>query len=127
LFSWFFGEAYKASAIIFNVYLLLALTQLIFPQSILIAREQTKILWYVSIAELAINIVSSIVLLQYFGLVGIALGTLIAFVCEKIILLILVYRRYHISPVSLMHPLVWMLYGALLVSTFLACRWIFGI
>jgi O-antigen/teichoic acid export membrane protein len=127
LFSWFFGDAYKASAIIFNVYLLLALTQFIFPQSILIAREQTKVLWYVSIAELVINIMASLILLKYYGLVGIAWGTLIAFVSEKIILLFLVYRRYHISAMALINPVIWILYTVLLVTTFIACRWIFGI
>jgi O-antigen/teichoic acid export membrane protein len=127
LFSWFFGEDYKASAIIFNVYLLLSLTQLIFPQSILIAREETKLLWYISIAELLINVVVSLLLLKYFGLVGIAFGTLIAFVSEKIILLFLVYKRYGISPNQLINPLVWLLYAAVLLSTFMASRWMFGI
>ncbi len=127
LFVWFFGEDYKASAIIFNVYLLLAITQLIFPQSILIAREETKLLWFVSIAELLINVFASLILLNYFGLVGIAFGTLIAFVAEKFILLILVYKRYGISPRMLVNPLVWFAYALLLITTFIATKWMFGI
>lgn len=127
LFSWFFGADYKASAIIFNVYLLLALTQLIFPQSVLIAREETKVLWYVSVMELIINVLASLFLLQFFGLVGIALGTLVAFVFEKLILLLLVYRRYGIRPQQLLNPYVWILYVGILLICFIASKWMFGI
>ncbi len=127
LFTFFFGEAYRASAIIFNVYLLLALTQLIFPQSILIAREETKVLWFVSLAELMINVIASLILLNVFGLVGIAFGTLIAFASEKLILMVLVYRKYDISPSRLVNPFVWLVYSSLLVSTFIFSQWMFGI
>ncbi len=127
LFAWFFGAAYEASAIIFNVYLLLVLTQLIFPQSILIAREETKLLWYVSLIELTINVVFSLLLLSYLGLVGIAFGTLIAFIAEKVILLVIVYRRYGISPAALINPFVWVMYAGLLITSFIAAKWIFGI
>ncbi len=126
-FEIIFGYAYRASAIIFNIYLLLALTQVVFPQTILTARGDAKILWYVSLAELALNIVASLILMQYLGLAGIALGTLIAFIFEKIVLIFIVRRRYHIRLSEMMNIRLWIFYAILLLSTFTLSLWIFGV
>ena len=125
VFEWVFGANYRSSAMIFNVYLLLSLTQLIFPQSILIAREETKLLWHVSIAELIINVIASLLLLHFFGLLGIAFGTLIAFVAEKIILLVIVHKRYSIRPGQLIQTVIWTSYAILIILTFIVALWIF--
>ena len=37
---------------------------------IMTARGETRWLWYISLAELAVNVVASVVLLSYFGLAG---------------------------------------------------------
>jgi O-antigen/teichoic acid export membrane protein len=127
LFEFFFGPVYKQSAIIFNIYLLLTLTQLVFPQAILTARSDTRRLWYVSLAELAVNVAASLILLSYFGLAGIAWGTFIAFVFEKVVLLFMVEKRYGIKPVKLINPYVWFGYVMILSVSFIAAKWIFGI
>ncbi|HSF88228.1 MAG TPA: polysaccharide biosynthesis C-terminal domain-containing protein [Saprospiraceae bacterium] len=127
LFEYFFGVAYKESALIYNIYLLLTITQLVFPQSIMTARGETRWLWYISLAELGVNVVASVVLLSYFGLAGIAMGTLIAFVFEKAVLIIFVQRRWGISLDAIIHPLSWLAYAALLTAAFMTSKWIFGI
>src|SRR5258706_3059940 len=96
LFEYVFGIQYRSSALIFNIYLLLTLTQLIFPQSIMTARGDTKILWYVSLAELTVNVISSLLLMRTLGLIGIVWGTLIAYIFEKMVLLIILHIRYKI-------------------------------
>ena len=127
LFAFFFGAAYKESALIFNIYLLITLTQLVFPQSVMTARGDTRWLWYISLAELAVNIIASLALLSAFGLAGIAMGTLIAFAFEKIVLTIFIYKRYGIHLARLINPSVWLAYALLIMCTFIAARWIFGI
>ena len=127
LFEIIYGEQYLPSAAIFNIYLLLTLTQLIFPQSILMARGGTKLLWYVSICELVINIVVSLVLLRYLGLAGIAWGTLVAFVFEKIALLYFIKKRYNITPSMIFNVRVWWLYAIALVVIYIISKWLFGI
>jgi len=127
LFAFFFGDAYRESALIFNIYLLITLTQLVFPQSVMTARGDTRWLWYISLAELAVNIFASISLLSAFGLAGIAMGTLIAFTFEKIVLTIFIYKRYGIHLARLINPIVWLAYALLIMCTFIAARWIFGI
>lgn len=127
LFEFVFGIQYRTSALIFNIYLLLTLTQLIFPQSILTARKDTKILWYVSIAELIVNVVASIILMQAYGIIGIVWGTLIAYGFEKIALLIILHTKYQIKSSAIMNIPVWSGYTVILSTVFIIARWIFGI
>ncbi|MBK9984164.1 MAG: polysaccharide biosynthesis C-terminal domain-containing protein [Saprospiraceae bacterium] len=127
LFEFVFGIQYRSSAFIFNIYLLLTLTQLIFPQAIMTARQDTKILWYVSIAELAVNIVASILLMRSFGILGIVWGTLIAYIFEKIVLMFLLKSRYQIKPYAIMNIPVWIGYVLGLCSVFIISKWVFGI
>jgi Na+-driven multidrug efflux pump len=97
------------------------------PQSILTARGDTKILWYVSLGELAINVIASLVLMRYLGLIGIVWGTLIAYFFEKIVLMGILRDRYKIRFSEIINPLIWVMYGLLLVFTFMLSRWVFGI
>jgi O-antigen/teichoic acid export membrane protein len=127
LFSFFFGYAYKESAVIFNIYLLLTLTQLVFPQTVMTARGDTRWLWYISLAELAVNITASIILLSLFGLAGIAWGTLIAFVFEKAALLVFVKSRYDVRPRQLFNVPVLVVYSLVLSVSFITSQWLFGV
>ena len=126
LFGWFFGSEYVQAAYLFNIYLLITLTQLFFPQTILTARGDTRWLWYISLAELVVNVIASLILLSYFGLEGIAFGTLIAFAFEKLILFFVVAKRYGISYGKLFNPYVWLGYVVLLVIAFNTAKWIAG-
>ena len=127
LFETFFGSAYRESALIFNIYLLLTLTQLVFPQTVLMARGDTKLLWYISVAELLVNVVASLVLLSFFGLIGIVWGTLVAYIFEKIVLLIIAKNRYGIRPRQMVDTRVWVGYAGLLSIVFILAKWMFGI
>ncbi|MGB4846910.1 MAG: polysaccharide biosynthesis C-terminal domain-containing protein [Saprospiraceae bacterium] len=127
LFEFIFGIQYRESALIFNIYLLLTLTQLIFPQTIMTARQDTKILWYVSIAELAVNIVASILLMHSFGIIGIVWGTLIAYIFEKIVLMFFIQSRYQIKPSAIMNIPIWIGYVLSLCCVFMLSKWVFGI
>jgi O-antigen/teichoic acid export membrane protein len=126
VFTWVFGPSYKGSSVIFMIYLLISLTQFVFPQSILIARGESKLLWYVSIAELVVNVIASLVLMKYLGLAGIAAGTLVAFVFEKILLLILVRIKFGISLREIVDISSWLGYALIMVTAFFASVWLFG-
>lgn len=127
LFVFFFGKDYEASARIFNLYLLLTLTQLVFPQSVLTSKGDTRLLWYVSLIELGVNVVASYMLLQWLGLVGIVWGTIIAFAFEKIVLLFILHRRYAIAPGHIISFRVWGTYVILMVAAFILSGWVAGL
>lgn len=119
-FKLVFSPAFEASAFIFNIYLLLAIPRLIFPQTIIIAQGHTRFILWSSLIEISINIACSIFLYQYFGLAGIAGGTFVAFVIDKLFL-IAVNKQISGIPVSSYIPFrVFIIYTALLLGSFCA-------
>ena len=124
LFPRVFGAAYADSAKIFNIYLLLGLTQVVFPQTVLTARGETRLLWRVSLVELGINIAASIPLYFILGLPGVAWGTVIAFMAEKVILLVILQRRFGIPASGIVPLRVWAVYATGLVILFILSGWL---
>lgn len=97
LFPIIFNINFTESAIIFNIYLLLIISRLLFPQTILIGLQQTKIILISSLIEIFINVVLSLYLVNYFGISGVALATVIAFMIEKLILSLFLYKKFNVS------------------------------
>ncbi len=120
LFPWVFNEAFIASVDIFNIYLLIIISRIIFSRSILIGLQANKEILIISIIELVINALASFILVQYLGLIGIALGTLIAYTLEKIMLCAYLYVRFRI-PVQAYTDLRWL---AGYVSILLICYYL---
>ena len=59
---------------------------MIFPQSVLLALNRRELILKTAYWEVIINIVSSLILMWKFGIIGIAYGTVLAFLSEKLIL-----------------------------------------
>ena len=123
LFDWFYGERFIDSVILFDVMLLLVISRLIFPQSILLAKGMYGLIFKVSVVEIMLNVVLSICLLYYFGLVGIVAGTVVAFLCEKLIMIFIIRKRFQIS-LSTYHALSWHLLYTMLICIALLCKYI---
>ena len=98
LYPIIFNPQFIKGAEVFNVFLLLVITRLVFPQTILLGLKKTNILLIVSIIEFIIKLVFSIWLAKYYGIVGVALGTLIAFIIERAILITINYKYLKINP-----------------------------
>ena len=98
---WAFRVVYSPdfieSASIFNIYLLIILSQVLFPQTIFLAKKDNHILVRVAILEVGTNIILSLILVNYFGMLGIALATFIAFAVEKFVLIMLAGYRHGVS------------------------------
>jgi O-antigen/teichoic acid export membrane protein len=97
LYPLLFNASFTASAGIFNIYLLLVVSRLVFPQTILIGMQKTKAVMFISLAEALTNIVCSIVLIQFAGVEGVAWGVFIAFTIEKILLVLYLKFKLNIS------------------------------
>jgi len=81
-----FNPNFKESYIYFNIYLLLLIPRMIFPHSILLGLGKTKQILSASLIEFILNISLSLTLMYFIGLQGIAYGTVIAFVVNKLLL-----------------------------------------
>lgn len=80
-----FNENFAESAHIFNIYLLLIISRLVFPHSILIGLKKNKIVMYASLAEFILNVVLSVIFLRFWGIEGVAFATVIAYAFQKIV------------------------------------------
>lgn len=118
VFVWFYGEAYQESAYIFNLYLLIMISRVMMPQTICFAKHQHAIIIWSGLLEILSNIIFSYWLLQYWGVYGLAAGTIIAFTLQKIILILYNYRKNGIRITEYVAIKPFLIYAILLIVTF---------
>lgn len=97
LFPVLFNPAFAESATIFNIYLLLIISRLLLPQTILNGLRISKPIMYASFFELVVNVTLSLLFVQFWGIAGIAFATFLAYLFEKIYLSIVVSRKLKIA------------------------------
>ena len=124
LFRVFFTETFAGSAAIFNVYLLIVTNRLTFPHTVIVGLGKNSVMALVSVMEFVANIALSLWLVKWYGVWGIAMGTVLAYWVEKIADIVYLWW-WHGIPVARYTPLAWYLfYSALLLASFF---WIRGI
>ena len=88
----FFALAYNQDLLggykIFNIYLLLIVSRLLFPQTVIMGLMKNRIFYLVSTNYLILNIILSFWFIGIWGIEGIAYATVISFMVEKILLVI---------------------------------------
>jgi len=99
LYPLVFRTDFQESAGIFNIYLLLVISRVLFPQTVILALQRTEVILKVAIFEIIINIIASYFLMLKFGMVGVAFGTIIAFFSEKLLLILVLHKKEQI-PIS---------------------------
>jgi O-antigen/teichoic acid export membrane protein len=120
---WFFplvfNPQFEASAIIFNISLLLVISRVLFPQTLLIAKKMNKAIVWASFFEICVNVGFSLWLASLFGIKGVAYGTLIAYIFEKIYLMIACKKILNISPAKYLPLKIYLISTTLLIFTFI--------
>lgn len=97
VFPVLFNPQFAESATIFNIYLLLIISRLLMPQTILNGLKLTKPIMTASFFELLLNVSLSLIFVQFWGIAGIAFATFAAYLFEKIYLIISVKRKLNIN------------------------------
>ena len=118
LYPFIFNENFNDSVIIFNIFILIIVTRFIFSRVILIGQQKTKIILYSSIIELLINIILSIIFINIWGIVGIAIATLISNIIEKFYLVIYLRIKENIKMSDYVDMKIYLFYTILLVICF---------
>lgn len=125
LFPILFNPDFAASATIFNIYLLLVISRLMMPQTILNGLKITTPIMGASFFELVLNVALSLIFVQFWGLPGIAFATFLAYLFEKVILSLVVRQRLGI-PLSEYLPVgLFYLYSAGILVIFIFAELIF--
>lgn len=119
LFPWFFNADFAKSVPVFQIYLFVIISRLVFSSTLMIGLKANTPLAWIGGFELLINIGLSLYLGQKMGLVGIALGTLIAFSFEKVVQCIYLSKKHGISPKEYIDFRWFFGYSALLLIAFL--------
>lgn len=110
VYSDIFVDAYR----IFNVYLLLIVSRLVFPHTILLGLQKNKIIFWLSVAVLIVNTGLSILFINIFGIVGVAYATLIVHYLYKLYLIIYNHQKgFKINQYT--NTSLWITYSALCI------------
>lgn len=125
VFPWLFNPAFSAGATIFNVYMLLIVSRLVFPQTILTGLQFTRDIMVASFFELVVNVTFSLILVIWFGIAGVAAGTVIAYFFEKAVLVKMVKNRLGISPADYIPWKLLYIYSAGIIAIFIFSEIIF--
>ena len=118
LYPLIFRPEFISSAAIFNTYLLLLISRVAFPQTIILAHGRNKTILKIALIELFVNFTFSYLFMLQFGLIGIALGTLVAFFTEKLILMFYVKKLYRITISQYLSTKTWSFYSLLLLVAY---------
>lgn len=82
-----------------------------------------KEIFSISLIELICNILLSLWFVRLFGLVGIALGTVIAFWLEKVLMIFILRNKYGIKLKEYIDLKPWSIYSLLLLAVFVWKWW----
>lgn len=97
IFPLVFSNSFEDSIILFNIFLLVTISRLVFSRPILVGLNANRLVFYISLVELAFHVVLGFVLAHFMGLIGIAIATVAAHTLEKILLCWFLYRKFGIS------------------------------
>ena len=118
IFTFVYSEEYLVSAFIFNIYLLILCSRILLPQIVIYAKHKNSFLMKVSVVEFLINIGLSLLLMQKFGLYGIAFATVIAFFVQKILLIIFTGRVLKVKLKEYLNIPKYLIFTVILYVTF---------
>jgi O-antigen/teichoic acid export membrane protein len=119
-----FNVNFSQSATIFNIYLLLIVSRLLFPQTILIGLQKTNLIMWASFLEIIVNVTSSLCFVQIWGIAGVAYGTVVAYVFEKVLLMVFVSKSCHIKVSSYLNGTRHLVYSLFLAAEFIVIEYL---
>lgn len=119
LYPLVFNEHFISSASVFNIYLLLAISRMVFPQTILVGHKLTRYVMAASLAEMGIHISVCFLFIHLWGINGVAFSTLFSYMAEKALLALFVYQKLGIHPTKYMAIKTLLIYSSIAVLVYL--------
>jgi len=119
-----FNVSFQQSATIFNIYLLLIVSRLLFPQTILIGLQKTRLIMWASFLEIIVNVSASLIFVRIWGLPGVAYGTVVAYIFEKCLLMVFVSRSCNIPVSSYLNISRHLVYSLLLAAEYIVIEYL---
>lgn len=95
VFRYVLGEEFYPAHVVFNTMLLVLPSRLVLTQPLIITEDLQRSMLRVGFGESLLNVGVSLALLPALGLLGVALGTVVAFTAERAAYVYLLWRRGH--------------------------------
>ena len=92
IFPLVYSSEFKESAYLFNIYALIIISRILLPQVILFGHHLNHLLLSTTASEFVLNVGLSLLLMQVWGMKGIAVASVIAFSLAKVAMII--YNRW---------------------------------
>ena len=125
VFPIIFNPKFAESATIFNIYLLIIISRLLLPQTILNGLQISKPIMNAALFELIINVALSLILVRFFGISGIAFATFVAYLFEKIYLSVVVKKKLNVSLSEYIPVKIYSVYSISIIVIFIFAEYIF--
>jgi O-antigen/teichoic acid export membrane protein len=117
IFGFVYNDIFIDAARVFDVYLLLLVGRLFFVHTLILGYQKTTLIFYASVIELIINVVLSIVFILLWGIIGVAIATLIGSYIYKILFIGKVKKLgYNLKDFT---PVEVYIFGGLLLVVFI--------
>ncbi len=98
LFPVVFSNDFIDSAGVFMIYCLLVVSRAMFPQTVAQGLRKNRAVLLISIIEMLLNVLLSLILIRPFGIFGVAAATTIVYTLEKVLLIVYNNIYLKISP-----------------------------
>lgn len=121
-----YNADFAVSAKVFNIYLLILSSRILLPQIAIISRQRNFALVGSALLETALNIGLSLWWVRLWGLEGIAMASVAAFLVNKLNLILYNYLILGIAPGSYIPLKIWGWYTAGLTFVYLLINWTYG-
>ena len=115
-----FTDLFVDSLPLFQAYLLIVVSRMLFPAPVLTAFGHTRLLAPIAVSELAMNLALSVCLASWYGLTGIIWATVIADLINKGVLMGYLYYRRRIVPKRYIDLKLFLAYSLVLLLTYFA-------
>jgi O-antigen/teichoic acid export membrane protein len=124
LFRVLYNEQLSAGYGVFNIYLLLIISRMLFPQTVLLGLHRSRSFYFSAIAEVMVNIALAWFFVNWWGIEGAAFAVVAAFMAEKLILLWFCHFN-KISIKDFVPVKLFLLYSAACILTYVAAMLIY--
>lgn len=127
IFPIIFNPKFAESATIFNIYLLIIISRLLLPQTILNGLQISEPIMIASLLELILNVSLSLILVQFLGISGIAFATFIAYLFEKIYLSVVVKKKLNVGISEYIPLKIYSIYSVAILLVFIFVEYVFSL
>jgi len=120
-----FNQSFTESAEVFNIYILIIISRMVFPQTILIGRQKSGIIMFASFVEIVVNVFFSVLFIRTIGMLGVAYATIVAYYLEKILLILYLRYKMHIHLKDYTAVRWFLIYSLLTLAIYVMVSFVF--